>query len=892
MPQKKTSQPELIREERAEYRITPEDQARKNEYRARLRTFLEDPESRKIEGFPIGEIDDILALSDPPYYTACPNPFLAEIIEQWQKERPASKEKYHREPFAADVSEGKNDPIYNAHSYHTKVPHKAIMRYILHYTEPGDVVFDGFCGTGMTGVAAQLCGDKKTVESMGYRVTDEGKIYEGDKLVSQLGARKAVLNDLSPAATFIAYNYNMPVDIAAFEREAKRILQEVEEECGWMYETLHTDGKTKGRITYTVWSEVFACPSCAQEIVFTEEALEEDGHIKDKFPCPSCNVELDKRSLDLLFDTRLHNVTQETVKQPRRKPFLINYTVEKKKYQKVADPSDISLLEKVRQKKMPDEIPSIKLPAMQMANVGRMKTTGVKYISDFFLPRQALSLAALWRRAEAHPDNRLRNFLLFFVEQAIWTMSVLNRFRPTGYSQVNQYLTGVFYVPSQISEVSPWYILDGKLGRLVKAFAQQNATVPSAVTTENLGTVKLPENSIDYIFTDPPFGENIYYSDLNILIESWHGVRTSSQTEAIVDRVKRKSFQDYEQLMQNCFSSYYRVLKPGHWMTVEFHNSQNSVWNAIQQALQQSGFIVADVRTLSKGQGSFQQVTSTSAVKQDLVISAYKPNDNLEERFRLEAGTADGAWDFIRYHLTQLPHVVEKNGEIEVVTERQDFLLFDRMVAFHIQRGASVPLSAGEFYAGLKQKFVERDGMYFLPDQVAEYDSARMRLGRVAQLALFVSDEKSAIQWLRQQLTPELGGEIQTFAELQPKFMQIARSIAKHEQMPDLGEILEQNFLEDASGKWYSPDPSKATDLERLRLKSLLREFNEYVQAKGKLKQFRTEAVRAGFAEAYKKSEYKVILEVAARLPESVLHEDPDLLMYFDTANLRVGRES
>jgi len=70
---------------------------------------------------------------------------------------------YHREPFASDVSEGKNNPIYNAHSYHTKVPHKAVMRYILHYTDPGDVVFDGFCGTGITGVAAQLCGDRKAV---------------------------------------------------------------------------------------------------------------------------------------------------------------------------------------------------------------------------------------------------------------------------------------------------------------------------------------------------------------------------------------------------------------------------------------------------------------------------------------------------------------------------------------------------------------------------------------------------------------------------------------------------------------------------------------------------------------------------------------------------------
>ena len=126
------------------------DEARREHFLEILREKLKDPEFRQIEGFPIGEDEDILALSDPPYYTACPNPFLEQFIECYGKPYDPETDDYHREPFAADVSEGKNDPIYNAHSYHTKVPHKAIMRYILHYTEPGDVVFDGFCGTGMT----------------------------------------------------------------------------------------------------------------------------------------------------------------------------------------------------------------------------------------------------------------------------------------------------------------------------------------------------------------------------------------------------------------------------------------------------------------------------------------------------------------------------------------------------------------------------------------------------------------------------------------------------------------------------------------------------------------------------------------------------------------------
>ncbi len=225
------------------------DDERRMYYTELLREKLKDPEFRKIEGFPIGEDEDILALSDPPYYTACPNPWIADFIAEWEAQKPEKSEdyQYHREPFAADVSEGKNDPIYNAHSYHTKVPHKAIMRYILHYTEPGDVVFDGFCGTGMTGVAAQLCVDRQAVESLGYYVDKQGVVSQQEtgpdgkaawKKFSKLGSRSAVLNDLSPAATFIAYNYNTPVDVQAFEREAKRILKEVEQECGWMYTTL------------------------------------------------------------------------------------------------------------------------------------------------------------------------------------------------------------------------------------------------------------------------------------------------------------------------------------------------------------------------------------------------------------------------------------------------------------------------------------------------------------------------------------------------------------------------------------------------------------------------------------------------------------------------------
>lgn len=373
------------------------------------------------------------------------------------------------------------------------------------------------------------------------------------------------------------------------------------------------------------------------------------------------------------------------------------------------------------------------------------------------------------------------------------------------------------------------------------------------------------------------------YSELNFLWEALFRVFTNNKPEAIENSTQGKGPREYQELMEKCFAEYYRVLKPGRWMTVVFHNSQNRIWNAIQEAIMRAGFVIADVRTLDKKQGTFKQVTSTTAVKQDLVISAYKPNGGLEKRFQLEAGTEEGVWDFVRTHLKQLPVFVEKNGKAEVIAERQNFLLYDRMVAFHVQRGVAVPMGAAEFYAGLKQHFPERDGMYFFPDQVVEYDKKRFTVQEIEQLSLFVTDEKSSIQWLRS----ELSKKPQTYQEIHPKFLRELHK-APYEKLPELSELLEQNFLQDDQGRWYVPDPGRQSDLEKMREKALLKEFEEYKEGRGRLKVFRTEALRAGFKACWAAKDYKTIVEVARRIPDTVLQEDTTLLMYYDNALMRM----
>jgi len=354
--------------------------------------------------------------------------------------------------------------------------------------------------------------------------------------------------------------------------------------------------------------------------------------------------------------------------------------------------------------------------------------------------------------------------------------------------------------------------------------------------------------------------------------------------EAIINKAQNKGLAEYQEIMTKCFEEYYRVLKPNRWMTVEFHNSKNSVWNAIQESLIRAGFIIADVRTLDKKQGSFKQVTTTSAVKQDLIISVYKPKESFKRSFLEKAGTEETAWDFVREHLDKLSVVIKKNGMIEKIKEREPYLLYDRMVAYHIMNGIAVPMDAVGFYKGLDERFLKRDGMYFLHDQINEYDNARIRLElEPIQFDMFVDDEKSSIAWLYHQLE-----EPQTYAEIQPKFMKEVK-VAKHEKLPELGELLEENFLQDEKGRWYIPDPSKTSDIIKLREKRLLKEFEEYLVGKGKLKKFRTEAIRVGFAKLWENKDYDNIVKIGNRLPETVVQEDDKLLMYYDIALSRLG---
>ncbi|WP_434567664.1 DNA methyltransferase [Vibrio chagasii] len=880
------------------------DEARRAHFSDLLRDKLKDLEFRAIDGFPIGTDEAILELSDPPYYTACPNPWLNQFVDYCVVSSGKAQGDRHVEPFASDVSEGKNDPIYTSHSYHTKVPHKAIMRYILHYTQPGDIVLDGFCGTGMTGVAAQMCSSEEEVRSLGIEV-EKGSI----------GARKVILNDLSPAASFIASNYNSPVDTEWFEKEAFRILSEVESECGWMFDTIHEIGEI-GRINYTILSDVFICSQCSDEVVYWDCALDPDkGKVVDSFECPNCSSMLTKRKLERSFEEKFDDVLNTSLKQAKQVPVSINYTYKGKRYTKQPDANDIALLDKIESLNIPYDFPVMLLPEGQ--NTSQPKTShGITHSHHFFTRRNLYVLASLAQKTKecsSHHFDMLINMLTRANKQS--SLHVSNYFHGGG-GVCKGHLTGTLYIPSLSPEIPALKIFKDRVSTLCRGYRKTDLFRKDncIISAGSLADLSLDNDSVDYIFIDPPFGANINYSEVNFNDESWLGVTTNNKPEAIQNATQKKGLDEYRVLMLDCFNNLYRILKPGKWLTIEFSNTKASVWNSIQSALSTSGFIVANVSALDKKQGSFKAVTTTTAVKQDLVISAYKPKDDLDISFNTKGDDYNGVWEFISAHLGFLPITKHQGNELVKIPERDPRILFDQLITACIRKGIQVPISSQGFHEVLFKRFVERDGMVFLPEQVAEYDKKRALSTQVTQFSIFVDDEASAIEWMRQQLK----SKPKTYSEIHPLFLNELSGWKKNELELELSTLLEQNFLKydgkddvpsqihtylstnfkdmrglDKSGpklvakakdRWYVPDPNKAADLEKVRLRALLKEFETYKTEKKKIKQPRAEALRAGFNTAWEAQDFQTILDISAKIPPAVLQEDEKLLMFYDNA--------
>jgi len=496
-------------------------------------------------------------------------------------------------PLEREIRGVKSTPIYLAHSYPTKVPPEAIVPYIEHYTAPGQVVLDPFAGSGMTGVAARLAG------------------------------RHALVNDLSVGAAHLAFNHCRPCDPDALAAAFETIAAECEGEFRWLYGTRCDKCRGPATIAYTLWSDVYGCPKSRKKIVLWEVRLDRDsGRITDEIRCPHCRGRHAKRSMS---------------RAGPAVPVLTSYQCLACGARAEREPTAADLLLVTETAATQTPYPHPDLPLDRNAEMYircALHLQRIESVADFYTRRNLRALGKIWREIGLVADRRVRAALAFAFTNTAWHATKMRRFNARGGQRP---LTGTLYVPQLSSEVNPLPVFAHKIQTLVAFYRYLDASTPNhaARTAVRLGCAtdlqEIPANSIDYVFTDPPFGSNIFYADLNLIWESWLGTTTRAETEAVINRSRKdgKTLDDYYRLMKGAFSEMHRVLKPGRWASVVFHNSDHEIWRAIQAAAEEAGFALVYAGAIDKSKRSMRgyigERNDENIADGDVVLNLRKP---------------------------------------------------------------------------------------------------------------------------------------------------------------------------------------------------------------------------------------------------------------------------
>lgn len=487
----------------------------------------------------------------------------------------------------------RTDAIYNSHPYLTKVPVGAITPFIQALTAPGDVILDMFAGSGMTGVAAVSLG------------------------------RHAHLSDISALGKHIGQGYLAKVDHGELREAAAGLVAHVRSRVGVYYQTQRQTDGVSVEMVRTVWSFTYQCPGCAFDLTYFEHLSASDG---PPAACPKCAYGFSRRNWPRRADKPVEVVCrQEVTGRLQAQPITA---------------WDIQQIEAASRDERQSAVPSLPIEEhREMFSRSGLRKAGICETRDFFSARNAVVLLELWRAIDRASPSQVQQKLRFCFTAMLARASrryQWSRRTPLNAQNQTYYIAPVYYEWNVFELFERKVEAASRSDRIVfgrSALASESSELGEATYTiasaSNLA--HLTDASIDYVFTDPPFGSNIFYSDMNLFHEAWLGVQTDPSEEAVVHTTGQKkgsALQRYEQLLSAAFREAHRSLKTNGRMSVVFGNSDGQMWGVLQRALRQGGFnpVPIHVSVLDKGQRSVKGLASgvekTATV--DLVLTVVK----------------------------------------------------------------------------------------------------------------------------------------------------------------------------------------------------------------------------------------------------------------------------
>lgn len=588
------------------------------------------------------------------------------------------------------LSSNRTGALYNAFPYPTKISPEAIAIFIACHTEIGATILDPFAGSGTTGLATKIC-DNPTP----YMIETAKKLG----LKPKWGKRKAVLYELSVLGSFVSNTMNNPPSAIGFKKNADKIIKEVEAELGYLYNTLDPYGND-GALRYAIWSDILLCPSCNNESTFWKVAVKKKPFsISPNFTCPKCKYEDSINNIERATENSLDKILQKKHVSKKRSLVKIYGRTGKKTWSRIATPEDLQKLNKSLLNIPASSVPNSKFNWGVLYRKGYHK--GITHLHHFYTKRNLIIFSKLWEKIEKCPGeykDSLKLLLLSYNASHSTLMSRVVIKKNTTDFVITGAQSGVLYISNLPVEKN---ILDGvkrKVTTLKQAFELvENSKSQVKVYNSSSTELNIPKNTIDYVFTDPPFGDYIPYSEINQINEAWLGSLTNKDEEAIISVSQNKGISEYTNLMSSVFSEINRVLKIEGKMSLVFHSAKAEIWKALIDSYQSAGFFVLSSSILDKIQGSFKQVTSAIKVQGDPILLLSKSKE--EQKKKLHSRNTDAVI---------IKRVINHAYNISVnKDERKPERLFSRYVNACIESGIPVSLGAREFYSIIEKEVLK-----------------------------------------------------------------------------------------------------------------------------------------------------------------------------------------
>jgi hypothetical protein len=576
--------------------------------------------------------------------------------------------------------------LFHAHWYPTKISPESIAFMIACHTKPGDLVFDGFGGSCTTALAALLC--SKPSDELRATAKSQG-------LNPVWGSRRAVVYELTGLGSFIGQTFCSQPDPTRFEAAATRLLEEAERRFGWLYSAADERGQDSDA-RYFIWSELLECAACHASVLLWDACVQlAPARISSEWKCRDCGKTWNLGSTPRVLEQRVDSLLKKEITGKARRLARVDGITGRHHWSRPPNEQDIDLVARIEATTIPKTVPLS--PMMGKGGLGWGDLwragyhDGITHVHHFYTRRNLIALGVLHELVENEPKS-IRDALRFWISAYNSSHSTLMTRVVAKQDQPDLVLTsaqpGVLYISGLPVEKNVFHGLRRKLKTIRDAFATLHGLEGQVEVRQGSCTrTHLEDESVDYIFTDPPFGGNIPYSEVNYLSEAWLGRTTRTREEAIVSSTQTKSIEAYESLLTKAFQELRRVLKPDGKATVVFHSTQADVWRALTSAYSKAGFSVELSNILDKKQGSFKQVTTVNSAKGDPLL--------LLSPQRLEQSAKRVAPEQI------IERLVSRAEALNDPQERLPQRIYSRFVAHYLRRHSSPPIDADEFYEKL-----------------------------------------------------------------------------------------------------------------------------------------------------------------------------------------------